>query len=377
MRLFEHEGKKMLADAGIPIPEGILCSSISEVRGALKAIGMPVFFKAQVLQGGRGKAGLIQSVQDEETAVHKAQGLLNSGEEIKGILVEQAVRIEKELYLSVSIDPVESCALIIACSEGGMEIEVLALKHPEKIIKEKVPISQSLSGFHARTVAYELGLDIDLTKQLIKIVMALYDIFTNYGCELIEVNPLFVTTEGKLVAGDAKVIVDDGSLFKHPELLPQREHFDGEMEYKAYQEGIPYLQFQGEISLMCAGAGLTTTVFDLIHDAGGSVANYLEFGGPNYTKAGRAMELCLMNEPKVILIVTYGTIARADVIAEGVVKAIREFEPSIPIVTCIRGTNQEEAFKILGNAGIEPILDTEEAVRRAVRLSASLAESVK
>jgi succinyl-CoA synthetase beta subunit len=164
-------------------------------------------------------------------------------------------------------------------------------------------------------------------------------------------------------------MIDDNSLFRQPAFELSREYFDSDAEFEAAEEGIPYLQFDGDISLMCAGAGLTTTVYDLVHYEGGTISNYLEFGGPNYRKAKRAMELCLKNESKVILIVTFGTIARADVMAEGVVAAIRELNPDRPIVTCIRGTNEEAATETLKSAGLEPLFDTEEAVRRAVAIA--------
>ena len=150
---------------------------------------------------------------------------------------------------------------------------------------------------------------------------------------------------------------------------PAREYFDNDVAFEAAREGIPYLQFDGDISLMCAGAGLTTVVYDLVNYEGGTVANYLEFGGPNYRKAVRAMELCLLNNPKVILIVTFGTIARADVMADGIAEAIARLRPSCPIVACIRGTGEEEAVQKLKAAGLDPLFDTEEAVRRAVALA--------
>jgi succinyl-CoA synthetase beta subunit len=162
-------------------------------------------------------------------------------------------------------------------------------------------------------------------------------------------------------------------VWRQPSYPLTRDYFDSEVEFEAAQEGIPYLQFNGDIALMCAGAGLTTTVFDLINDAGGHPATYVEFGGANYTKAVRTMELCLKTPSKVILVVTFGTIARADVMAQGLVEAIKAHQPKQPIVTCIRGTNEEEAFAILRDAGLEPLTNTEEAVQRAVDIAAGRA----
>ena len=207
------------------------------------------------------------------------------------------------------------------------------------------------------------------TKQLIKLFLQLYDVFTKYDAELVEINPLFITNSNQLIAGDGKVMIDDNSMFRQTRFEQIQSDYKTEAEFDANQEGIPFIQFDGDIGLMCAGAGLTTTVYDLIHYEGGTVANYLEFGGPNYKKAVKAMEICLKVPSKVILIVTFGTIARADVMAEGIVDAINRLKPDRPIVTCIRGTNEIEAVKILKEAGLEPIFDTEEAVRKAVALA--------
>jgi succinyl-CoA synthetase beta subunit len=187
-------------------------------------------------------------------------------------------------------------------------------------------------------------------------------VFTKYDAELVEINPLFVTGEG-LVAGDGKLIIDDNSMFRQTSFELSRDQFDSDMEYEAALEGIPYLHFDGDISLMCASAGLTNTVFDLINYEGGSVANYLEFGGPTYKKAGKAMELCLKNKSKVILIVT---IVRADVMADDIAKAIEEMHPDRPIIECIRRTGEEAAQEMLKKAGLDYLTDTEEAVRKAI-----------
>jgi len=198
---------------------------------------------------------------------------------------------------------------------------------------------------------------------------ALWTLFRRRDAELVEINPLFLTGDGLIVAGDGKLVLDDNAAWRQDSFEAGREYYDSDAAFEAAREGIPYLQFDGDISLMCAGAGLTTTVYDLVIDEGGTVANYLEFGGPNYRRADKAMELCLKNDSKVILMVTFGTIARADVMAEGIVNAMKELKPDRPIVTCIRGTNEEGAVEILKKAGLTPLFDTEDAVRRAVALA--------
>lgn len=368
MRLFEFQAKQVFSQAGIAVPKGLRASDAEGAVAAADGIGYPCVLKAQVLRGGRGKAGLIRLVRNEDDARDASMAILAA---IGGapLLVEQAVDIAREIYLSITVDPVSACALVLACAEGGVEIEELARSAPEKIVRESVPFHEGLLPFRARNIAYSLGLESDAAKQFAGVLEKLYGVFISQDAELAEINPLFITKSGSLVAGDGKLSIDDNSMHRHPEWEPGRDSFDSDIAFEAWREGIPYLQFDGDISLMCAGAGLTTTVFDLIVDAGGSVANYLEFGGPNYRKGLRAMELCVRNNPKVILIVTFGTIARADVMADGIVEAVRTLAPACPIVVCIRGTGEDSAAATLRAAGLEPLVDTEQAVRTAVALS--------
>ena len=368
MKLFEYQAKEAFAKHGIPVPKStILPGGGFADPGA--DIGYPLVLKSQVLMGGRGKAGLIRLVGNAAEAAAVAGELYASPYGVKRILAEEAVDIGSELYLSITWDPAAATALVMACAEGGVEIEELARRAPGKIFREPVDVDRGMMPFQAGNLAYRLGLEGDTAKAAARIILNLYSVFDAYDAELAEINPLFITRSGDVIAGDGKLVIDDSAMAKHPEYTPGRDYYESDADYEAARDGIPYLQFDGDISLMCAGAGLTTTVFDLINDEGGRVANYLEFGGPNYRRAGRAMELCLKNKSRVILVVTFGTIARADVMAQGIVDAIAELKPSIPIVTCIRGTNEDEAVNILRGAGLEPLFDTEEAVRRAVDLA--------
>lgn len=368
MKLFEYQAKEAFAEHGIPVPKSILQDEGTFMDPGSE-IGYPMILKSQVLMGGRGKAGLIRVVRDKSEAEAVAKELYASPYGVKRILAEEAVDIGSEIYLSVTWDPAAATALVIACAEGGVEIEDLAQTAPEKIIRERVDVERGMLPFQAKDLAYRLGLEGDTAKAAIKVILRLYSVFEAYDAELAEINPLFITADGDVIAGDGKLMIDDSAMAGHPEYAATRDYYDSDADYEAAQDGIPYLQFDGNISLMCAGAGLTTAVFDLINDEGGKVANYLEFGGPNYRRAGRAMELCLKNESKVILVVTFGTIARADVMAQGIVDAIAEQNPSVPIVTCIRGTNEDQAVEILKKAGLEPLFDTEEAVRKAVAIA--------
>lgn len=370
MKLFEYQAKELFQEAGLAVPKSCVISSIEEAAKAAGEVGFPCVVKAQVLRGGRGKAGLIRKAANLAELESHVRDLFAPQLKVSRLLVEQAVDIEREIYLSLSVDPVTAKLLFIACAEGGVEIEVLAATQPDKIIRREVDIDQGLMDYQITNLLFDLGLKGDLFKQGRGVISGLYKAFRTYDAELAEINPLFVTKDGKLVAGDGKFSVDDNSLGRQPHFQLAREQFESDVEFEAATEGIPYLQFDGDIGLLCAGAGLTTTVYDLINDEGGKVANYLEFGGANYKRAVKAMELCLKNHLKVILVVTFGTIARADVMAEGLVEAIKALKPTVPIVPCIRGTNEEEATRLLREAGLEPLFDTEQAVRKAVAIAA-------
>ena len=371
MKLFEHQAKELFQQVGIPIPEGKLISSVPELDGVVEEVGLPCAIKAQVLQGGRGKAGLIQLASTGDEVRTKSEQILEKLEDGHGLLVEQALEIDKELYLSITPEPVSGSALVMASAEGGVEIEEVARNTPEKIVKERVDISEGLLPFQARNVMFELDLDKDGLKQGSAMLLSLYNLFQRYDAELVEINPLVITEEGDLIAADGKITIDDDALPRQERFSLSRDYFDSDVAYEASQEGIPYLKFDGDIGLLCAGAGLTNVVYDLINYGGGSVDSYVEFGGPNYRKAAKALELMMKTEPKVVLVVTFGTIARADVIAEDLVEAIKRLQPNFPIVTAIRGTGEEKVRDLLGEVGLEPLEDTEEAVEKAIELAES------
>ncbi|MCX7028317.1 MAG: acetate--CoA ligase family protein [Spirochaetes bacterium] len=366
MRLTEAEGKAEFAAAGIKVPRGVLVDGPGKLEAAFTGIGFPCVIKAQVLSGGRGKAGLVSVVRDMDEALAEGKRILAHPAGVPAVLVEECVKADRELYLSVSYDPRSAKGLLLVSAEGGMEIEKLATVDPGKIVRIDVDLAEGIAPRHAKGLAYGLGLSGQAAKSLADTATKLWGVFRSLDAELAEINPLFLMRDDSVVAGDAKLLMDDNAAFRHPEYPVEGRPYESETARLAAIEGIPYLQFDGDISLMCAGAGLTTTVYDLVVDAGGSVANYLEFGGPNYRKAVRAMELCLANAPKVVLIVTFGTIARADVMARGIAEAVEKWKPTCPIVVCIRGTGEEEAKVILEGIGLEPLMDTEEAVARAV-----------
>ncbi|MCK4982719.1 MAG: succinate--CoA ligase subunit beta [Victivallaceae bacterium] len=365
MKLFEYQAKEIFKSVGIAIPRGILIAEDEEFGD----INLPCVIKSQVMQGGRGKAGLIQFADKANEAREKASALRFGPAKVKKILIEEKLNIKQEIYLAITIDPVDCSALIMASSEGGMDIEELAKTMPGKIIREEVAAFRELEPYQLRNVMFALGLKGDAFKQGCKILMQMFKAFRQYDAELVEINPLVITDDEQVIAADGKFIIDDNAAFRQQSYPLTRDQFDSDIEFEAAREGIPYLQFDGDIGLMCAGAGLTNAIYDLVNYFGGKVANYLEFGGPNYRRAVEAMEFTLRNKPKVILIVTFGTIARADVMAQGIADAVKKLKPEIPIVTAIRGTGEDEAGEILRKIGFENLSETEDAVKRAVALA--------
>ena len=369
MKLFEYQAKEVFAGAGIPVPKSVLIASAGELPSAVEALGLPCVLKCQVLSGGRGKAGLVKLVHTLSEAAALAERYFREVPSLHAVLVEEAVAIERELYLAVTMDAATGRAMLMGCAEGGVEIEHVAAHTPERIVREYIDLDRGLQAFQISDFVYRLGLRDDALKQTGKICGALYQSFRSMDAELIEINPLFLTKNGTAIAGDGKLSIDDNSMFRHAAYEKGRAYYGSDMEFEAAKEGIPYIEFDGDISLMCAGAGLANTVYDLVNYEGGTIANYLEFGGPNYMKAGTAMRLCLANNPKVILIVTFGTIARADVMAEGITKAVLELKPSCPIVACLRGTGEERVDEIFAPIGLKRLSDTEEAVKQAVAIA--------
>lgn len=367
MKLFEHQAKDVFSEYGIKIPENNLLDTVDKRKQPDWKNGYPAVVKAQVLHGGRGKAGLIKVVNDEQ----KLREEINRIHEItqKSILLEQGITFKQEFYLSITMEPVSGDIVIISSSEGGIDIEETAKNSPEKIIRKRIDPFFGILPHDGNDIAFALGLsEKDLVKKFGIVLTNLFHVFTKEEASLAEINPLVIDVNNEFIALDAKLTIDDGALFRHPRYEMTREYYDGDFEYEAAQTGVPFIKFDGEIGMMVAGAGLANVIFDLIHYHGGTVANYLEFGGPNYRKGKECLKMMLDLEPKVILIVTFGTIARADIMAEGVVAGVKEYQPTIPIVCSIKGTGEEKAKALLAEVGIVTLSDSEEAVEKAVAL---------
>ena len=373
MKLYEYQSKEIFRAAGIPVPEGRVVKEAADVPAALDVLRLPVMAKAQVLAGRRGKAGLIRrcaSAPEVETAVTEWIGRAHGGERIASVLLERPLDIRREIYLSVTIDPALGSPVVIACGEGGMEIEELSAARPAAVIKEPVNIFRGLRSYQIRDIVTALGLNGDAAKAGSQILGTLYRLFRTHDAELVEVNPLVVEATGTLVAADAKFRIDDNALFRQKSFSRGREQFEDDLEFEAAENQLSYVRLDGNIGVLCTGAGLTMTTLDLVKMNGGRAANFMEFGGATYTRAATALRIALKNpQVKVLLIVTFGLVARADVIAEGLVKAIQEIKPTLPIITAVRGTGEEKAREIMRTLGIPTYDETEEAVRKAVQLA--------
>lgn len=288
MRLYEFEAKKLFSKAGIPIPQGELVKSSERARDFAEKLGRPMVLKAQVLSGGRGKAGGIKFAQAPSEAEKKAAELFSlriKGFPVETVLAEEKAETEKELYLGVTIDRVNYKLVIIACTEGGMEIEEVAKRAPEKVKRINLDIDERLYNFQAQALAKFLGVKGDQIRNVGNIISALYKVFKSYDAKLVEINPLILTREGKYIACDARMSVDDDALFRHKELSEmgiEKRHEEGEMterEKKAMEWEIPYLDLDGDIGMFPGGAGFGIMGNDFIHYFGGRPANFMDSGG--------------------------------------------------------------------------------------------------
>lgn len=374
MRLFEFESKPILAGYGIPIPRGVLASSPEGVEDALKAIPPPVVLKAQVLVGRRGRAGGIKVARSAEEAIELSKelfGMVVHGQRVERLLIEEFVETAKELFLSITIDDSAGRPIILASSEGGVEIEELAREHPEKIVKELVDPLRGLRGYEARRIAKAMGLSGQTMVEVGRILCALYRAFVDCDATIVEVNPLALTKAGNLCATGAVMIIDDDALDRHPELKGRAEgRMEDDIERLAFRLGIPYVRLDGDIGVIGSGAGLATATVDVLRSYGGRPANFLDTGGRiTYEHMKNCLDLVFRN-PKVraLLVNLYGGINPIVEGAKGIVDFVKERGIKVPIVVKVRGNFEEEAWRILEGAGIEVVKSsrTEEAAQRIV-----------
>jgi succinyl-CoA synthetase beta subunit len=378
MKLFEFEAKGFFRKAGIPVPEGVVVETTEEARKAYSDLGGNVVLKSQVLVGGRGRAGGIKFPKSEDEAYEMADQLLHM--EIKDvpvekILVERALNIKREYYLGIITDPDKGCPLLMFSAEGGMEIEDLAAQKPEAIRKVLIDPRYGLLGYQLQFELQEGGVPKELHNGIINVARRLYQTYWDMDGELIEINPLVVTNEGKVVAADAKFNIDNSGLPRHPE-LPKRPAKN--IEERAAEMGLSYVLLDGNIGIISNGAGLTMSAMDFMREYGASPANFLDLGG----QATQAVTIkngikIVLENPNVtaLLIYIFAGGPRCDVIASGIIEALDEMEKEkslrVPIVATLHGRYKEEGMKIL-SASKSPYLhletEVEDAVRKVIKL---------
>ncbi|ABU81270.1 ADP-forming succinate--CoA ligase subunit beta [Ignicoccus hospitalis] len=373
MNLLEYEAKAIAKKYGIPTPEGVLIERPEQVNEAVEKLGLPVVLKAQVPVAGRGKAGGVKLARDPDEALELAEELFSK--EIKGfpvlsLLVEKAENIQKELYLSFTIDRTNRKVVMLASAEGGMEIEELAKEKPDAIVKLPIEPEVGLKAHEAREVGKRIGLSGQLLRQFEGIAKTMYKIFEDYDAELVESNPLAITDRG-LVALDFRMIVDDNAIFRHPELEASRERELSELEKEAARWGFFYVELDGDIGIIGNGAGLTMATMDVVNYYGGRPANFLDIGGGARRDRVKAAVNVLLKNPKVkvIFVNIFGGITLASEVAQGIVDALSESNVKKPIVARIVGTAEEEGKKILKEAGIPLFESMDEAAQEAVKLA--------
>ncbi len=380
MKLQEYQSKRIFAQYGLPVPGGGVATTPQEAREIAERLGKPVVVKAQVLVGGRGKAGGIKLAETPEKAEAIAAQILAmhlKGLSVRSVLVEEAADIASEIYLGMVIDRAAKRPVMMASSEGGIEIEEVARRTPEKIIKVSIDPFLGLRDYQVREVAYGIGLGSDVMRDFVKVARGLYAAFTESDASLAEINPLVVTGGRALLAVDAKMLLDDNALFRHPDLAEMRdleEETPAEREARGY--GISYVQLDGTIGCMVNGAGLAMATMDLTKFYGGAPANFLDIGGgAKADRVAAALRLILSDENvQAVLLNIFGGITRCDEVARGILTALEEVETDVPMVARLVGTNEEEGRAILAEAKMITATTLEEAAQKAVAAASAYGE---
>ncbi|TMM25317.1 MAG: ADP-forming succinate--CoA ligase subunit beta [Actinobacteria bacterium] len=380
MDLYEYQGKELFRRFGIPVSEGRLATTPPEARAAAEEIGGPVVVKAQVLTGGRGKAGGVKLADDPGDAEQKAEGILGldiNGHVVRKLWIESASEIAKEYYLSITFDRGAKRVLFMLTTEGGVEIEEVAATKPEALARLHVDPLEGFQPYQARRLIYGAGIaDPEEQKQIAKIVEQLYRCFVETDAMLCEINPLIVTPEGEVRALDSKFTVDDNALYKHPDVEEMRDPEAYPPEERAAREkGVTYVKLDGEVGILGNGAGLVMSTLDVIALVGGRPANFCDLGGGGDAQGVvDALEVITADsQVRSILFNIFAGITRCDVVAQGILEALSQIKIEQPIVVRFDGTNAEEGRQILADAAppnlhVEPtMLD---AARRAVELAA-------
>jgi succinyl-CoA synthetase beta subunit len=385
MNIHEYQAKELLKRYGVPVPLGKVASTPQEARAAAAELGGHCVVKAQIHAGGRGKAGGVKLASSPEDAEQKATEILGKklvthqtgaeGREVRKVLIEQSLNIARELYLGMVLDRAQSRVAVICSSEGGVEIEEVAAKNPEKILKEVIDPAVGLLPFQCRKLAFALGVPDDSVGKLSAMMLALYRAFDECDCSLAEINPLVLTKEGQVIALDAKMNFDSNAFFRQKEILALRDlNEEDPREIEASKYDLSYIALDGNIGCMVNGAGLAMATMDIIKLCGGEPANFLDVGGgASKEKVAQAFKLILSDvRVRGVLINIFGGIMRCDVLAQGVVDAARELSVRIPLVVRMQGTNVEQGRRILTDSGLaiisaETMAEAAEKIVKAVK----------
>jgi succinyl-CoA synthetase beta subunit len=366
MKIHEYQGKELLRKFGVPVPRGLVARSPEEAQQAAKELGTSVVVvKAQIHAGGRGKGGGVKLAKSPEEAREVAKQILGmqlvthqtgpEGREVRVLLIEEGLPIDKEFYLGVVLDRASGRPVFMASAAGGMDIEEVAAKTPEKILKETIDPAVGFRSFQARKLAFGLGIRGDLIGQAVKFMQALYSAYEQMDASLLEINPFLLTKDDRLIALDAKVNFDDNALFRHKDFLELRDlHEEEPLEIEASKFDLNYIKLDGNIACMVNGAGLAMATMDIIKLAGGEPANFLDVGGgASQERVEAAFRILLADENvKAVLINIFGGIVRCDMVARGVVEAAKNLNIKVPVVVRLEGTNVEEGQRVIRESGM-------------------------
>jgi succinyl-CoA synthetase beta subunit len=378
MDLLEYQGKQLFAKAGVPVPEGRYAESPEAARAAAEELGFPVVVKAQVQIGGRGKAGGIKLAKDADEAESHARAIL--GMDIRGLTVhelwiERASDIASEYYAAIVFDRSAKKPLVMLSSMGGMDVEQIADEHPDAIARLHVDPLIGFRPFHGRQLAFASGIDADVVRPTGDLLSKLYDVFVDCDAMLVEINPLIVTGDRSVVALDAKMSVDDNALGRQPDIAEMRNpSAEDPQEQMAKERGVTYVKLDGDIGILANGAGLAMSTLDVVAQAGGSPANFLDIGGgAQAEEIVTALEVLLSDQKvKAVLFNIFGGITRCDEVANGILQALDQIDIRAPIVVRLDGTNDEEGRRILAGSQseeLQPVATMLEAANEVVELA--------
>ncbi len=381
MKIHEYQAKEILKKYGVAVPRGRVAFTPEEARKVAEELGGKVVVKAQIHAGGRGKAGGVKLAGSPEEAEKIARELIGKvlvthqtgpeGKEVRKVLVEETMDIQRELYAGVVLDRSRSQLVFMVSTEGGVEIEKVAAETPERILKEYVDPAVGLQAFQARKMAYGLKLEGDQVKNGVKFLMALYKAYVSSDASLAEINPLVVTKDGRVLALDAKINFDDNALYRHPDFADLRDlNEEDPLEVEASKYHLNYIKLDGNVGCMVNGAGLAMATMDIIKLAGGEPANFLDVGGgASAETVENGFRIILSDKNvKAVLINIFGGIVRGDRVATGVVEAAKKVGVNVPVVVRLQGTNAEEGAKILRDSGLDFVVakDLKDAAEKVV-----------